>query len=199
MSKKVVNILIIFIVIILLFLASYLLFFNNKLTDAKRFSNDYSEVGEENVFVYKSASDIVKILKNGTGVVFLGFPECPWCQEYAPKLNEVALDLGILEIYYFDIKKDRADNTKEYQEIVEILGDNLNYDSLGNHRVFVPYTVVVKAGEVLSYNSETSMASEEKDGSPKEYWTKEKSDNIRLEFEAMFQPIIDDVCNQCDE
>ena len=47
--------------------------------------------------------EIIKIMKNGTGVVYLGFPECPWCQSYVKMLNEVAKDVGIEKIYYYNV------------------------------------------------------------------------------------------------
>ena len=47
-------------------------------SDAKKFAEEYNEVSEDNVFVYRDADEIIKILKNGTGVVYLGFPECKW-------------------------------------------------------------------------------------------------------------------------
>ena len=50
----------------------------------------------------ESIISIVKILEHGTGVVYLGFPECPWCQAYVPMLNEVADIEGLEKIYYFN-------------------------------------------------------------------------------------------------
>ena len=103
-----------------------------------KFSDEYTLVGEDNVFVTKTASEIIDVLENGTGIVFFGFPECPWCQHYVQYLNEAAKNNKVKEIYYYNIKEDRANNTKNYQKIVSILKDKLLTDDSGNPRIYVP-------------------------------------------------------------
>ena len=120
----------------------------NEVSDAKKFSLDYTEVGEDNIFVYRTDEEIIKILEGGTGIVFFGFPECPWCQAYAPMLNEVAKESGIEEIYYYNIKDIRKANTENYQKIVSILKDYLPKDKVGNERVTVPDVTIVKEGKL---------------------------------------------------
>ena len=71
----------------------------NNETDAEKFAKEYTTITEDNYFVYKDSKEIIKILENGTGVVYLGFPECPWCQAYVPMLNEVADIEGLEKIY----------------------------------------------------------------------------------------------------
>ena len=63
---------------------------NITLTDNIKFSKEYTSVNADNVFVYRNINEIINILDNGTGIVYLGFPECKWCQAYVPYLNEVA-------------------------------------------------------------------------------------------------------------
>ena len=88
------------------------------LTDTEKFYKEYTLVSSDNVFVYKSAEEIINLMEHGTGVVFLGFPECPWCQYYVRYLNEVAIEVGIDKIYYYNIKKDRDKNTDSYKKMV---------------------------------------------------------------------------------
>ena len=90
-------------------------------TDSQKFAKEYSTVTEYNYYVYRNSEEIIKILEHGTGVVYLGFPECPWCQAYVPMLNEVADVEGLEKIYYFNILEDRKNNTKEYQKIANSL------------------------------------------------------------------------------
>ena len=59
------------------------MFKKDKMSDAERFAKKYNFT-VNNVFVYRSLDEINKILENGTGVVYLGFPECPWCKGYIP-------------------------------------------------------------------------------------------------------------------
>ena len=198
MSKKIISLICVVAILSAGALTYYLL--NNKKneTDAERFSKEYTQVSEKNVFVYKNASQIVKILENGTGVVFLGFADCQWCQAYAPKLHEVVDDLGIEKVFYCDIKKDREDNTEDYQKIVSLIGDGLLYDDEGNHRVYVPDVTVVKDGKIIGHDNESSTATTEKDGTPSEYWTKEKSDALKNRLQVMLEPLIDEACNSCE-
>jgi len=78
-------------VILLALIVFFIVYINkNNIPDNERFANEYTEVGQNNVFVYRNADEIIKILEGGTGLVYLGFPECPWCQAYVPILNEVA-------------------------------------------------------------------------------------------------------------
>ena len=104
-------------------------------TDSQKFSKEYPDVSEYNVFVYKDIDEIIKILEHGTGIVYLGFPECPWCQAYVPKLNEVADVEGLEKVYYYNIYNDRKENTEKYQKIVSILSDHLQYDEEGNKHI----------------------------------------------------------------
>ena len=54
---------------------------NNEITDALKFAEEYTLVPDDNVFVYSDVDEIIDILENGTGVVYLGFPECQWCDQ----------------------------------------------------------------------------------------------------------------------
>ncbi|MBR5389283.1 thioredoxin family protein [Candidatus Saccharibacteria bacterium] len=141
--------------------------------DDTNFSEIYTQVDADNVYKIKTAEETIAILEHGTGVVFIGFPSCPWCQAYAPMLNDLAKDYDIKEIYYFDIKEDRENNTESYQKIVELLSDYLQYDNTGNKRVYVPETAFVMNGEIIGNDWETS-----KDTlglkTPEEYWTAER-------------------------
>ena len=98
---------------------------SKKETDAQKFKSEYTNVSKDNPFVYRDVDKIINILEKGSGVVYLGFPECPWCQAYVPYLNEVAKTNGLEKIYYFNILEDRKNNTDDYKEMVSILFDSL--------------------------------------------------------------------------
>ena len=170
-------------------------------TDAAMFAEDYLKVADDNVFVYRSADEVVKILEHGTGVVFLGFPECPWCQAYAPYLNEVAKEVGISKVYYLDILEDRKNNTEAYQQIVSLLDGKLQFDEEGKARVYVPDAAFVVNGEIIGNDYESSKdtggASE-----PAEYWTEEKVTALKERLKNYMQEVkaaeasCVDVCNE---
>jgi len=157
------------------------------LPDAIRFSKEYVLVEEDNAFVYKSVSQVADILENGTGIVILGFRECIWCQTYVAILHEVAKDLGVVEIYYSDIRTDREINSIPYQRIVKALDEHLELDTEGRPRVFVPAFTVVKDGVIIGHDNETSTLS---DISPVDYWTNSKVDALKQRMEAMIKEIL---------
>lgn len=195
MTKK--NIIIIVISIILLLIISFGIYFflNKEEKDNVKFANEYG-IAVDNVFVYRSAEEIIKILENGTGIVYLGFPECPWCKAYVKYLNEVAMEEEIEKIYYYNILKDRKDNTEEYKKIVSLLDENLLYDEEGNRRVFVPDVSFILNGEIIGHDNETSVITE--DITPKDYWNEEKINNLKEKLRTYMKEINDSSCSSCD-
>lgn len=84
-------------------------------TDAEKFAEEYPSMPDDNVFTYATVDEIIDVLDGGSGIVYLGFPECQWCEAYVPYLNEVAKDVGISEILYYNIREDRSNNSENYQ------------------------------------------------------------------------------------
>ena len=140
--------------------------------------------------------EIINILEHGTGIVYLGYTECPWCMAYVPLLNEIAKNEGIEKIYYYNIREDRKNNTEFYQKVVSILNDYLNYDEEGKKRIFVPNVTFVKEGKIIFNDNETSLISE---GTPSEYWTEEKKTLFNEKFRKNINELLDDVCTSCNE
>ncbi len=191
------NIKYIIIGVIILLLLALLYFFgiNKKETDSKKFSKEYDI--EENVFVYRSKEEIIKILENGTGIVYLGFPECPWCKAYVKILNEVAKEEGVEKIYYYNILEDRKNNTSTYQKIVSILNENLLYDEEGNKKIYVPDVTFVLNGKIIGHDNETSVVKE--DITPNDYWTEERIKTLKDKLRKYIALVTDSMCTDCNK
>ncbi len=190
------------IIVIILAIIILLICLNNKdnrsndNNDNIKFSQEYTSLSEDNIFVYRNIDEIINILKHGTGVVFLGFPECKWCQAYVPKLNEVAMSLGLEKIYYFNIYNDRKNNTSKYQEIVSILSNYLQYDEEGaNKRVYVPTVVAVNKGKIVGFNDESAWDTHGFDD-PELYWTKEEVNDLKQDLITLINEITNSLCNE---
>ena len=179
---------IIILILILLLFGGLLTFFiiNNKnkeliTEDSLKFKEDYESVNgkkvsdelsyssldipKNNPMKYSSYEEIFKIL--GTGVIYLGFPECPWCRNIVPVLIDTALKSKVETIYYLNIKDDRnvlsltkkgkikteKKGTENYLKLVDLLKDNLReYEGLNNKnikRIYVPLVIFVKNGKVV--------------------------------------------------
>ncbi len=166
---------------------------DEEVPDSVKFSKEYPGVGENNVFEYKTIEEIIEIFESGTGVVYLGFPECPWCQRYVIYLNEVANDVGLKNIYYFNILQDRKDNTEGYRTLLSLLDGYLLNDDDGNPRIFVPDISVVVNGEIVGHDNETSMES----GSVDEYWTEQKVENFKNKLKGILEKVVNN-CKTCN-
>jgi len=148
--------------------------------DDKR-NRDYLEVsiGKENPVVYASFEEVLKVLDNGTGVIYFGFPECPWCRNLIPSLLEAADKAGIEKIYYLNALEDRdvlelndknevvtkQEGTENYQKLLVELDDVLSDYVLetdagkkvmtGEKRLYFPSVIFVKQGKIVGFHEGT--------------------------------------------
>lgn len=204
-NKK--NIIVIAAVILVIVVAGIFLFLNgNKKEevkvnpDAKKFAKEYETVSEDNPFVYKSADEIIKIMKNGTGVVYLGYPECPWCMTYVKYLNEVANDVGIEKIYYCNTKKVKEESMDKYYELRDLLHGNLQYTDEGEEWIFVPNVSFHISGEIIGNDYETSKDTHGL-RNPKEYWTKDEVKDLKEKLTKCMTRVKEasNICTDCNK
>lgn len=156
---------------------------SKKELDAQKFKTEYESInGEknasnktyttlnidgENPMIYADYDKIFDVLE-GTGVIFFGFKECPWCRTAIPVLLEAAEEVGIDKIYYLNNKEDRdtkslvdgkvvteKEGSDNYYKLLDKLGTEytreytgLNDDSI--RRLYYPTVLVVKDGKIIS-------------------------------------------------
>lgn len=140
-----------------------------KITDNVKFSNEYKDIKKNNVFSYAKEHEILDILNNGSGVIFMGFPSNIWSHYYADYLNEMAIINDIEKVYYYDFKKDRSMDNQTYLNIVKKLSAYLTSDDLDNMDISAPTIAVVKDGNIIYFDDEVNTIK----GSvtPEEYFT----------------------------
>lgn len=169
---------------------------NNKLTDdEKRFKAEYEgfngktsltsnkkylkvKIPEKNGIKYVSSKKIIEILKEGTGVIYFGFPECPWCRNMIVPFLEVMNEEAENVYYYnaYSIRDDKGfdeegnlvtykEGTEAYYEILELLGDKAStYEGLNDEsikRLYFPTVVFVKNGEIVDIHVSTVDSQED--------------------------------------
>ena len=191
-SKKNVYIIFGIIAVLILIISLSFLFKRDKMSDAERFAKEY-DFTVNNVFVYRNLDEINKILENGTGVVYLGFPECPWCRGYIPYLNEVAINEHLDKIYYFNILNDRKNNTSGYKKTIQLLNDYLKYDNEGNKRIYVPAVIAVNNGKIVGFDDESSLDTKGYE-TPEEYWKNEDLDGLKKRLSDMIKASFPSYC-----
>lgn len=172
-NKKIIIISSIVFILLITLLVLFLVFKKNKINknideEKIKFAEEYKTT-KDNVFTYRTINEINKILKTDTGLIFLGFPKCPWCRGYVPIINEVAKKEGLEKIYYFNIYEDRKNNTEEYQKMVKLLKGFLRNDDEGNERIYAPSLIAIKNGKILEFD-DTRYWDNKKYDSAEEFW-----------------------------
>lgn len=191
--KKNVIILSIIVVIALVIAILFFLLNNKGMSDGERFKQEYEELNDshlevnidsDNMIKYIGLEEAIDIIKNDTGVIYFGYPSCPWCRNAVPVLLDAASSTSLDTIYYVnaynirDVKEIDDGNivtTNEgdrlYDDLLEVLDDildpyTLTLDNgevidLGEKRLYVPMVLFVKDGEVVSYHLSTVDSQED--------------------------------------
>lgn len=173
---------------------------NNANEDAIKFKEEYEnlngtiaysdikysnlEISDNNPMKYSTYDEILDVIENKSGIIYLGFPECPWCRSILPVLLEVANDNDINTIYYLNIRNDRDSfvvedgelvyekdeegndkkGTEGYFKLLDALDEHLTdyvisyedeeYDT-GEKRIYAPTVIFVRDGNVLGLHVST--------------------------------------------
>ncbi len=160
-----------------------------EISDASKFRTEYMElndkvnesldvlyptvsISENNTVKYTTPKDLVKLLESGTGVIYIGFPTCPWCRTLVPILTSLAEEKNEI-IYYADISdiksifkvskgkvKQTKSGSKEYYRMLELLDEFLEDYSItddennsyltGEKRIYNPTLIAVNNGKITS-------------------------------------------------
>ena len=155
----------------------------------KDFRDDYPKVSLMHPFQPITIQQSIDILREGSDVLFFGFPECPWCQTLVPHIETSARIAGIQQVKYVNVLKDRTDGSRAYKGLVGLLAPHLKKDASGEPRLFVPHVIVVKDGKIVaSYTIDTSIGNIQKP-TPDTYWTQEAIDTARTQLTEAFQKL----------
>lgn len=137
---------------------------NNINEDAINFSELY-DIESDNIFRKISAKGAIDLIKNKTGIIYIGYNTCPWCKTIVPLLNEVAKEDNINTIYYLDDfysmrpdKNENPTNELEYNELVSLLGSNIvdmSDDENSYDIIRVPLILFIKDGGIVDYHKGT--------------------------------------------
>ena len=151
--------------------------FSSTITDAERFSKEYTSTEKENPFVYVGSNRVLEILNNETGIILVGFSSNAWMQEYVKELYPVLKENNINKVYYYDVIEDRTKKTKNFRQIEDLLSKYLKITDMGAEYLFTPALIFVKDGKIINYDDETSLVSY--DMRPNTYWNEDAINNFR--------------------
>ena len=228
------------VVFLLLFVLAYFKFINSE-NDAAKFKKEYEsynnketksgntyqklKISSNNPIVYASYDELIDVVKNKTGIIYLGFPNCPWCRTALPVLLKVAEKNKVNTIYYKNIYEDRDSYEIQEDKLVysvdekgnEIKGvegyfdlmkelddylteyvisyDGTEYDT-NEKRIYAPTIVFVKDGKILGVHIGTVEGQE----SGFDKLTDEQYDELYSIFEEYILDMQSDSCevgNSC--
>ena len=151
--------------------------FSSTITDAERFSKEYTTIDMDNPFVYVNSNRVLNILNNETGIILVGFSSNAWMQEYVRELYPILKENNITKVYYYDIIEDRTKKTKNFRQIEDLLSKYLKITDMGAEYLFTPALIFVKDGKIINYDDETSLVSF--DMRPDTYWNEDAITNFR--------------------
>lgn len=128
-------------------------------TDGAKFEQEYEALNDNGIVVdidsdvnikYLELSEVVDFLENKTGVIYFGFPKCPWCRNIIPVLLDVATDNNQI-VYYFNPQDVRGTDNEEFDKVMEILDEYLLVNSDGEKTLYVPDVYFVKEGNIVGH------------------------------------------------
>lgn len=151
--------------------------FSSTITDAERFSKEYTTIDMDNPFVYVNSNRVLNILNNETGIILVGFSSNAWMQEYVRELYPILKENNITKVYYYDVIEDRTKKTKNFRQIEDLLSKYLKITDMGAEYLFTPALIFVKDGKIINYDDETSLVSF--DMRPDTYWNEDAITNFR--------------------
>lgn len=162
-DKKLLIYSIVLALVIVIFVILKLIMNNyNKLEDGIKFKTEYEalnnsivmNIDEHNPIKYLTFEEVEKLFEKGTGVIYFGFPACPWCRNIIPVLFDVARENNINTIYYLNPRELKNNDFDNYSKLLEILNPYLKEED--GKRVFtVPDVYFIKDGTVVGNHRST--------------------------------------------
>ena len=123
---------------------------------------------KNNVFKYVNHSEAYNIVSGNNGILLFGHSNNKWLPYYAKIVNEVAKEVGIDTVYYYDFLEDREANNGTYEAIVSKLANYVTYNDLSEADMYSPTLVMVVGNEIIYYDDQTAVM--KGNISPEKYW-----------------------------
>ncbi len=167
-------------------------------------------IPSKNYVTYINEEKVLEILKTGTGVIYFGYPECPWCRTALPVLLEAMEAKNYQQLYYFnalsirdkkELKEDGTiettqEGTKEYYEILDALGKYVDtYEGLNDNnikRLYFPTVVFVKDGQIIGTHTSTIDSQED----PYLALSSDQKNELLKIYENYFSELANNMCDE---
>lgn len=119
-----------------------------------------------------------------SGIIYYGYPNCPWCNEAVPLMNEIAKKYDQSIFYVNKKSQDSLDHPEEEEQAVALLSKEitLEKDEEGNPHLYVPEVVVIKNGKITSHH----MGTVDGHDAHERVMNEEEINQLRVIYETMF-------------
>lgn len=130
------------------------------------------EISDNNPIVYINTQEALDLLKSDKAIIYVGANWCPHCRNSVPVLLDIAKQYDLNKVYYLELDNVKSqyewrdgaavkikDGTEEYYALLGVLAERLNdymiQDDTGNtqptgeKRIYMPYVLAVKDGQVV--------------------------------------------------
>lgn len=163
-------------------------------SDGEKFKAEYEALNNENVNInisknnpikYVTLDEVFDIIQNKTGVIYFGFPGCPWCRNMIPFLFEAAKNNNIDTIYYFNPRNVKKSDNDEYNKLKEILNEYLSEDENGQKVLYVPDVYFIKDGKIVGHH----LGTVDSQADPTISLTEEEKNELLDIFNELFEKI----------
>lgn len=153
-------------------------------SDAYKFKNEYEiynkryiklNIDKDNPVKYVNEDELIDIIKNKTGIIFLGYPDSNESRNAINVLLVAAKDTGIKDIYYKNIKKFNTD------EIAKKIDDEVK----------APTVIFVREGKVLgSYSGVVEQDDKDK------LLNDEEQEELYTIYTNFIHQVLNDLCDE---
>ena len=124
--------------------------------------------------------------EGGTGILYYGYIDCPFCQRAVPLLNEAARETGTT-VYYVNVYgKGHSADIDEYYALMECIDSIIGHDDKGEPDFKVPEVIGVRNGEITGHH--LSLV----DDFHPSYETEQMSDEQQAKLKQIYLDIIAD-------
>lgn len=184
--QMIIYILLMIIILILFIVIGKHDFNKNISTEAEQFNQIFTNVPKENVFKFSNAQEVNNIInsKKSKGIILFGFKANNWTSYYAQYIDEIAKEMDINEVLYYDFESDRKDKNGTYETIVNSLSVYTKYTDYNTSEIYAPTLLVVKNGEILLYDDSTAVRSG--NYTPDIYWQDYQIEDFKSTLRLVF-------------
>lgn len=160
--------------------------------------------------------ETIELLENGTGIIYFGFSDCPWCRSMLPVLLKTLNNMSIDRLYYLNIGSIRdtlalgeknkvevkEEGTKGYYRILELMDNVLEPYYLTSadgkkidtkeKRLYAPTVVAVKEGKIV----DIQVGTVESQTSGYDELTNEQQEELANRFVELIHKVYEVDCNE---